>query len=41
MKTKFKFFAIQDENVVCIVCRSDLSQIPPELRKNADMMGLK
>ena len=32
MKTKFKFFAIQDENIVCIVCRSELSQIPAELK---------
>lgn len=32
MKTKFKFFAIQDENLNCIVCRSELSQIPAELK---------
>lgn len=31
-KTKFKFFIIKDENVTCIICSSDLAELPLELR---------
>ena len=41
MKAKFKFFAIQDENIVCIVCRSELSQIPAELKGKTEVVQMK
>lgn len=38
---KIQIFAIQDENIVCIVCRSELSQIPAELKGKTEVVQMK